>query len=72
MTISPDGETFILSTKTHWCRMGNQYSEAGSKTRLTAYSTATGKPKAEYVVEVNPTYAPRPIAGTLPWLLPGW
>lgn len=38
-------------------------SQTGSKTRLTVYNTQTGKPSAEYVVEVDPTYAPKADRG---------
>ncbi len=64
MTISPDGETFYTLNENSLVQDGPiNTPEAGSKTRLTAYSTATGRPKAEYVVEVDPTYTPKADRG---------
>ena len=64
MTIAPDGQTFYTLNENSLVQDGpSNTPEAGSKTRLTVYNTATGKPTAEYVVDVDPTYAPKADRG---------
>ena len=64
MTISPDGKTFYTINENSLVQDGpSNTPQSGSKTRLTVYDTATGKPSAEYVVDVDPTYAPKADRG---------
>ena len=64
MTISPDGETIYTINENSLAQDGpSNTPQSGSKTRLTVYNTATGKPSAEYVVDVDPTYAPKADRG---------
>ena len=64
MTISPDGKTFYTINENSLVQDGpSNTPQSGSKTRLTVYNTATGKPSAEYVVDVDPTYAPKADRG---------
>ena len=64
MATSPDGKTFYTLNENSLVQDGPiNTSQTGSKTRLTVYNTETGKPNAEYVVEVDPTYAPKADRG---------
>ncbi len=64
MTTSLDGKTFYTLNENSLVQDGPiNTSQMGSKTRLTVYNTATGKPSAEYVVDVDPTYAPNADRG---------
>lgn len=59
MSVSPDGATIYTINENTLIQDGQLNTEtSGAKTRMTAYDAATGQPTAEYVVDVDPVYAP--------------
>ena len=59
MVVSADGATIYTINENSLVQDGQLNTEtSGAKTRMTAYDATTGTPTAEYVVDVDPVYAP--------------